>query len=103
MDSSKANYVLKVFDRKLGLRKILPRLVKKGQLFWTFLTDDTVNEKQLFDPRPFSRKTVKGNFFLICLERSQFPSGIFLILLILGCDLAKLSRLIAANLQWKKR
>ena len=47
-----------------------------------------MNEKQLFDPRPFSRKIVKGNFFLICLERSQFPSGIFLILLILGCDLA---------------
>ena len=51
------------FWPKIGIAKDPSPVGQKGQLFWTFLTDDTVNEKQLFDPRPFSRKIVKGNFF----------------------------------------
>ena len=67
MDSSKVNYVLKVFDRKLGLRKILPRLVKKGQLFRIFLTDDTLGMKSSsLTFRPSTVKFLRAIFWDLC-------------------------------------
>ena len=63
MDSSKANYVLKVFDRKLGLRKILPRLVKKANFFGLFWRTTLWMKSSSLTLGPFPVKLLRATFF----------------------------------------